>query len=68
MTQSHGKTEDTGHDDRQGHGNAAPATGTKGVSQQTVGSGKEHDPNNFANNPDRASAAGKKGGHQSHDS
>ena len=26
----------------------------------------EDDPNNFANNPERASAAGRKGGHQSH--
>ncbi|MBB5692692.1 KGG domain-containing protein [Roseomonas sp. GCM10028921] len=42
------------------------AAGKKGVSQETVGSGKEHDPNNFANNPERASAAGKKGGHNSH--
>jgi len=42
------------------------ATGKKGVSQETVGSGKEKDPNNFANNPERASAAGRKGGHESH--
>jgi len=42
------------------------AAGKKGVSQETVGSGKEHDPNNFANNPERASAAGSKGGHNSH--
>lgn len=42
------------------------AEGEKGVSQEQVGSGKDKDPNNFANNPERASAAGKKGGHQSH--
>jgi general stress protein YciG len=42
------------------------ASGQKGVTQEQVGSGKEHDPNNFANNPERASAAGRKGGHQSH--
>ncbi|HEY8614222.1 MAG TPA: KGG domain-containing protein [Roseomonas sp.] len=47
-------------------GKNGPAEGKKGVSQETVGSGKEHDPNNFANNPERASAAGKKGGHNSH--
>ncbi|MGG5887763.1 KGG domain-containing protein [Falsiroseomonas sp. HC035] len=36
--------------------------GQKGVSQETVGSGKDKDPNNFANNPDRAAEAGRKGG------
>ena len=41
-------------------------SGEKGVSQETVGSGKDKDPNNFANDKDRASAAGKKGGHASH--
>jgi general stress protein YciG len=40
--------------------------GQKGVTQEQVGSGKEHDPNNFANNPERAAAAGRKGGHESH--
>jgi len=39
-----------------------PAAGEKGVSQEVVGAGKDKDPNNFANNPDRASAAGTKGG------
>ena len=39
------------------------ASGQKGVSQEQVGSGKEHDPNNFANDPERARAAGRKGGH-----
>jgi hypothetical protein len=34
------------------------ASGQKGVSQEQVGSGKEHDPNNFANDPERARAAG----------
>jgi general stress protein YciG len=42
------------------------AEGQKGVTQEQVGSGKEDDPNNFANNPERASAAGRKGGHESH--
>ena len=42
------------------------AAGQKGVSQQQVGSGKEQDPNNFANDPERARAAGRKGGHESH--
>jgi general stress protein YciG len=45
----------------------ASAKGQKGVSQEQVGSGKEHDPNNFANDPGRASAAGRKGGQHSHD-
>ena len=44
------------------------SAGTKGVTQEQVGGGKDKDPNNFANNPERASAAGKKGGHQSHKS
>jgi general stress protein YciG len=39
----------------------------KGVTQDQVGSGKEHDPNNFANNRERAAAAGQKGGQHSHD-
>ena len=42
------------------------ASGQKGVSQEQVGSGKEKDPNNFANDRDRAAAAGRKGGHESH--
>jgi general stress protein YciG len=42
------------------------ASGQKGVSQEQVGSGKENDPNNFANDRERASAAGRKGGHESH--
>ena len=41
------------------------ASGEKGITQEQVGSGKESDPNNFANDPERASAAGRKGGHQS---
>jgi general stress protein YciG len=40
--------------------------GQKGVTQEQVGSGKKDDPNNFANNPERASEAGRKGGHESH--
>jgi len=42
------------------------ASGQKGVSQEQVGSGKENDPNNFANDRERAAAAGRKGGHESH--
>jgi general stress protein YciG len=38
------------------------AEGHKGVSQDTVGSGKDKDPNNFANDPQRAAEAGRKGG------
>jgi len=50
------------------HGRSeASAKGQKGVSQEQVGSGKEHDPNNFANDPERAAAAGRKGGQHSHD-
>jgi general stress protein YciG len=43
-------------------GKAKSAAGQKGVSQKQVGAGKERDPNNFANDPERASAAGRKGG------
>jgi general stress protein YciG len=50
----------------QGRKSDKAASGEKGVSQEQVGSGKEYDPNNFANNPERASAAGRKGGHESH--
>jgi len=42
------------------------AKGEKGVTQDQVGGGKEKDPNNFANNPERAAAAGRKGGQESH--
>jgi general stress protein YciG len=42
------------------------AKGERGVTQEQVGSGKDKDPNNFANNPDRAAAAGRKGGQESH--
>lgn len=34
--------------------------------KRPVGSGKEHDANNFANDRERAAAAGRKGGHESH--
>jgi len=45
---------------------ADKAQSEKGASgQKGVGSGKEHDPNNFANDPERARAAGRKGGHES---
>ena len=46
--------------------NSKTAAGTKGVTQEQVGSGKDKDPNNFANDKARASAAGKKGGHTGH--
>ena len=49
-----------------GEHESASAEGKKGVTQEQVGSGKENDPNNFANDKERASAAGKKGGHSSH--
>jgi general stress protein YciG len=57
---SHGKGGPAKHD-------ASAAAGQKGTTQGQVGSGKERDPNNFANNPDRAAAAGQKGGQHSHD-
>jgi len=56
-----------GHDSSHQAGHSASAKGQKGVSQEQVGSGKEHDPNNFANDPARAAAAGRKGGQHSHD-
>ena len=57
MTTKHETDHDT---DKKG------AAGEKGVSQETVASGKDKDPNNFANDKVRASAAGKKGGQSSH--
>lgn len=60
MTQ--GKSQEQ-HGRKGAHG---AAEGKKGVSQETVGSGKAHDPNNFANNRERAAEAGRKGGQQSH--
>jgi general stress protein YciG len=53
----HGKDEakDGGRKEHDAHG-------TKGVSQETVGAGKAKDPNNFANDPERAREAGRKGG------
>jgi len=42
------------------------ASGQKGVTQEQVGGGKKNDPNNFANDPKRAAAAGHKGGQNSH--
>jgi len=38
------------------------AAGEKGVTRETVGAGKGKDPNNFANDPERAAEAGRKGG------
>ena len=49
-------------------GSDKEAAGQKGVTQEQVGGGKENDPNNFAKNPERAAAAGRKGGQQSHKS
>jgi hypothetical protein len=43
---------------------AAKPAGVGG--QKQVGSGKKNDPNKFASNPERASAAARKGGHESH--
>ena len=57
MTTKHETSHKADHED---------AAGEKGVSQETVASGKDKDPNNFANDKSRASAAGKKGGHSSH--
>ncbi|GAB0116050.1 KGG domain-containing protein [Acidisoma sp. 7E03] len=57
-------THDSKHAQDDKHGTSA--AGQKGVSQEQVGSGKKNDPNNFANDRERASAAGKKGGHSSH--
>ncbi|MFC4170176.1 KGG domain-containing protein [Teichococcus aestuarii] len=48
------------------HGGHGSAEGKKGVSQETVGSGKANDPNNFANDHERAAEAGRKGGQNSH--
>ena len=48
-----------------GGGSGKDASGQKDVSQEQVGSGKENDPNNFANDRERAAAAGRKGGHES---
>jgi general stress protein YciG len=42
------------------------AEGQTGVTQEQVGSGEDKDPNNFANDPERASAVGRKGGRESH--
>lgn len=57
-----------GSTDHRSHGQDADknASGHKRVSQEQVGSGKEKDPNNFANDRERAAAAGRKGGHESH--
>ena len=49
-----------------GKGSEKDAIGQKGVSQEQVGSGREKDPTNFANDPERAAAAGRKGGHETH--
>lgn len=51
---------------QQQHGGQGSAEGKKGVSQETVGSGKAKDPNNFANDRERAAEAGRKGGQNSH--
>jgi general stress protein YciG len=55
-----------GKQDKSDRSDDDKAAGQKGVTQEQVGSGKEKDPNNFANNPERAAEAGRKGGQQSH--
>ena len=57
---------ETKHAAEHGKHESKSAEGEKGVTQEQVGSGKDKDPNNFANDKERASAAGKKGGHNSH--
>jgi general stress protein YciG len=57
MAENHEQIRD--HDDEK-------ASGQKGVTQEQVGSGRKNDPNNFANDPERAAEAGRKGGQQSH--
>jgi general stress protein YciG len=52
-----------GHASRDGESDKG-GSGQKAVSQGQVGSGKACDPNNFANDPERALAAGRKGGHE----
>jgi ferritin-like metal-binding protein YciE len=61
-----GEEEEEGKSAKGRGGRGAAAAGKKGVSQETVGSGKGRDPNNFANDPARAAAAGRKGGRSSH--
>ena len=46
----------SGHASHSGRSEKDPS-GQKGVSQEQVGGGKENDPNNFANDADRAAAA-----------
>lgn len=62
MAQKHGEA----GKGKSGRGDDKRAEGKKGVTQETVGSGKTSDPNNFANDRSRAAAAGRKGGHNSH--
>ena len=50
----------------QSGGKGDGAAGQKGVTRETVGSGKKNDPNNFAKDPARAAEAGRKGGQNSH--
>jgi general stress protein YciG len=54
------------HEDKTEREAKSGAAGRKGVSQEQIGAGKKEDPNNFANDKERASAAGKKGGRSSH--
>ena len=63
----HKTSKQADHGSSHNGGQSASAKGQKGVSQEQVGSGKEHDPNNFANDTARAAAAGRKGGQHSHD-
>jgi general stress protein YciG len=60
------RVENMARKDEQSSGSDKEAAGQKEVTQEQVGSGKKNDPNNFANKPERAAAAGRKGSHQSH--
>ncbi len=80
MATTHGSTAEHGKDHSKDHAKSGQhqaddhrrssshaEEGQKGVTQEQVGSGKAHDPNNFANDRERAAAAGRKGGQHSHD-
>jgi general stress protein YciG len=57
-------THKTSHEDTSHH--AKSDASHKDTDHSKVGAGKGKDPNNFANNREKASEAGKKGGHSSH--
>lgn len=66
MAQDKSGQKSSDQDKKKSSGGHASAEGKKGVSQETVGSGKDKDPNNFANDRERAAEAGRKGGKSSH--